>query len=73
MGLTCRLEDSVEDEVAVKIQGVEVLFLAMGAVLGMMKGVDDTGRPVVLKCERSIRITWRDLGAYLLFSSSYGI
>lgn len=47
---------------------MEVLFLAMGAVLGMMKRADDTGRLVVLKCEQALENHLEDLGAYLLFS-----
>lgn len=52
MGLTWRLEDSVEDGVGIQECGGAVL--SYGSSAGDDEGVDDTGRPVVLKCEQAL-------------------
>lgn len=71
MGLTCRLEDSVEDGVGIQECGGAVL--SYGSSAGDDEGVDDTGRLVVLKCEQALESPG-GLGSILVVQfRSYGI
>lgn len=70
MGLTCRLEDSVE--MVWESKSVEVLFSWLWEQCWDVR-VDDTGRPVVLKCEQALESPG-GLGSILVVQfRSYGI
>lgn len=71
MGLTWRLEDSVED--GVEIQECGGAVLSYGSSAGDDEGADDTGRLVVLKCEQALESPG-GLGSILVVQfRSYGI